>query len=421
MLRALELARRLEAGDITPAQVIDMCGEAIAQREAEIGAFVALDLEFARADAQAERLRSTPLRGLPVSFKDIFDTADVATEYGSPIYAGPPPRSDAALVTLVRRNGGIMLGKTVTTEFAYREPGKTRNPHNLKHTPGGSSSGSAAAVAAGFVPIATGSQTGGSVIRPASYCGVAGYKPSFGLLPTVGMKCVSWHLDTAGLFAAGVSDVAFAAAAISDRDLRVDRVAPASPRIAVLREHPWPSASEDMVAAVDAAARAAAAGMARVRDLKLPPVVVAAFKVHGTIQSYEAARSLAFEYERHRDRLSKNLREMIESGMKIPADAYDEARRTASRGRQSLGDLMSDFDVILSASAPDAAPEGLGSTGTSTFNRLWTLMGTPCVSVPGLTDDDGMPLGVQVIGRFGADRATLEAALFIEAALAKRK
>jgi Asp-tRNA(Asn)/Glu-tRNA(Gln) amidotransferase A subunit family amidase len=421
MLKALELARRLEAGEITPRHVMDMCAEAIAKREAEVGAFVTLDLDGARKSAQAAGLAGTPLRGLPIAFKDIFDTADMTTEYGSPIYAGHRPSSDAALVALVRRSGGVPVGKTVTTEFAHLDPGKTRNPHNPKHTPGGSSSGSAAAVAAGFVAVATGSQTGGSVIRPAAYCGVAGYKPSFGLLPTIGMKCVSWHLDTAGLFAAGVADVAFAAAAISDRDLRVDRTAPASPRIAVLREHPWPTASDDMVATVEAAARAMGTGMARVRDVKLPPVIAAAFKAHAAIQGYEAARSLAFEYDQHRDRLGKNLRAMVETGMKITADAYDEARRIARRARQSLSDLTGDFDVILSASAPGIAPEGLASTGTSIFNRLWTLMGSPCVNVPGLADDSGMPLGVQVIGRFGADRATLEAALFVESGFAKRK
>jgi Asp-tRNA(Asn)/Glu-tRNA(Gln) amidotransferase A subunit family amidase len=237
----------------------------------------------------------------------------------------------------------------------------------------------------------------------------------------VGIKCLSWHLDTAGLFAAGVADVAFAAAAISERDLRVDRTPPASPRIAVLREYPWPAASDDMVAAVEAAVRAAGAGMARIRDVKLPPVMAASFKAHATIQGYEAARALAFEYDRHHDRLGKNLREMIATGTKIKADAYDDARRTASRARKALADLMADVDVILSPSAPGIAPEGLASTGTSVFNRLWTLMGAPCVNVPGLADDNGMPLGIQVIGRFGADRATLEAALFVESALAKRK
>jgi Asp-tRNA(Asn)/Glu-tRNA(Gln) amidotransferase A subunit family amidase len=421
MLSALDLARRLEAGELTPAQVIDRCAEAIAVREADVGAFVVLDLDGARRAAEAAALRKSALRGLPVALKDIFDTADLPTEYGSPIYAGYRPRTDAALVSLIRRAGGTVLGKTVTAELAHQDPGKTRNPHNLAHTPGGSSSGSAAAVAAGFVPVAIGSQTGGSVIRPASFCGVAGFKPSYRLLPTVGMKCVSWHLDTVGLFGAGVADVAFAAGAIGGRDLRVDQRPLAAPRIAVLREPPWPAASDDMAEALDTAARAAAAAMARVRDLRLPPLMAAAFRDHATIHAYEAARSLAFEYDRHGDRLGKSLRHLLERGMAITADAYDEARRTASEARRALTELMSDFDVILSPSAPGAAPAGLASTGTSTFNRLWTLMGTPCVSVPGLADPSGLPLGIQVIGRFGCDRAALEAALFIEAALAKRR
>ena len=420
MLSALDLARRIEIGELTSAQLIEQCAEAIAAREAEIDAFVTLDLDGARRTEQAAPLREKPLRGLPVALKDIFDTADMPTEYGSPIYAGHRPKADAALVALVSRAGGLLLGKTVTTEFAHQDAGKTRNPHNPDHTPGGSSSGSAAAVAAGFVPIATGSQTGGSVIRPASFCGVAGFKPSFGLLPTVGMKCVSWHLDTAGLFAASISDVAFAASAIGDRDLRVDGRTPASPRIAVLREHPWPSPCAEMAAALDTTARAASAAMGRVKDVRLPPVVAAAFRAHGIIHGYEAARSLASEFDRHRDRMGKAVREMIERGRAITADAYDDARRTASQARRALSDLLADFDVILSPSAPGAAPLGLTSTGSSTFNRLWTLMGSPCVNVPSLTDPGGLPLGMQVIGRFGADRVTLEAALFVETALARQ-
>ncbi len=341
---------------------------------------------------------------MPVGLKDIFDTADMPTEYGSPIYLGYRPKADASLVALIRRNGGALIGKTVTTQFAHLDPGKTKNPHNLAHTPGGSSSGSAAGVAAGFFPIATGTQTGGSVIRPASYCGVAGFKPSYRLLPSVGMKCVSWHLDTAGLFAASVADVAFAAGAISDRDLRVDRTTPSSPRIGVLRDQPWPAASADMMAALDKVARAASHANARVRDIKLTPVLAGAFKAHTTIQAYEAARSLASEYERHKDQLAKGVLELVEQGFAITAAAYDDARRTASQARGALSDVMADIDVILSPSAPGAAPKGLGSTGSSTFNRLWTLMGTPCVNVPGLFDTGGLPLGVQVIGRFGQDR-----------------
>jgi Asp-tRNA(Asn)/Glu-tRNA(Gln) amidotransferase A subunit family amidase len=364
--------------------------------------------------------RRSRVHGLPFGVKDVIDTADQPTQYGSPIYAGHRPKADASLVALIRRNGGTLLGKTVTTEFAHLDPGKTRNPRNLAHTPGGSSSGSAAGVAAGFFPIATGTQTGGSVIRPASYCGVTGFKPSYRLLPSIGMKCVSWHLDTAGLFAASVADVAFAAAAISDRDLRVDGRTPSSPRIGVLRDQPWAAASDDMKAAIEHIARAASAANARVRDIKLAPVLASAFRAHGTIQAYEAARSLASEYERFKDKLAKGVLELVESGFAIGADAYDDARRNASQARRALLDLMADVDVILSPSAPGAPPKGLGSTGSSTFNRLWTLMGTPCVSVPGLTDADDLPLGVQVIGRFGSDRATLEAALFVESLMPRR-
>jgi Asp-tRNA(Asn)/Glu-tRNA(Gln) amidotransferase A subunit family amidase len=415
MLSALDLARSIEAGELTPADVVELCATAVAAREAEIGAFAALDIEAARKAARQPGLKDKPLRGLPVALKDIFDTADMPTEYGSPIYRGHRPKADASMVALIRRADGTLFGKTVTTEFAHLDPGKTRNPHNLAHTPGGSSSGSVAGVAAGFFPIATGTQTGGSVIRPASYCGVAGYKPSYRLFPTVGIKCVSWHLDTAGLFAASVADVAFAASAISDRDLRVDGRSPSAPRIGVLRDPPGPAASGDMLAAIDKVARAASLANAQVSDIKLTPVLAGAFQAHSTIHAYEAARSLASEYERSRDKLAKGIRELIEKGFAIRADAYDDARGVATKARRALSDLMADVDVILSPSAPGAAPEGLGSTGSSTFNRLWTLMGTPCVSVPGLTDGSGLPLGVQVIGRFGQDRATLEAAAFIEA------
>jgi Asp-tRNA(Asn)/Glu-tRNA(Gln) amidotransferase A subunit family amidase len=417
MLSALSLARAIEAGELTPGQAVERCAQAIAAGESEVGAFVTIDIDGARKAAEQPGLKHKPLRGIPVALKDIFDTADMPTEYGSPIYAGYRPKMDGSVVAMIRRAGGTLIGKTVTTEFAHLDPGKTRNPKNLAHTPGGSSSGSAAGVAAGFFPIATGSQTGGSVIRPASFCGVAGFKPSYRLLPAVGMKCMSWHLDTAGLFAASVADVAFAAAAISDRELRVDGRKPASPRIGVLREPPWLPASDDMIAALDNTARAASAANARVRDIELTPVLAAAFRAHATIQAYEAARSLASEFERARDKLAKGVLELVESGLAISADTYDDARRTASQARRSLADLMTDIDVILSPSAPGAAPKGLTSTGSSTFNRLWTLMGTPCVSVPGHVDLAGLPLGMQVIGKFGSDRATLEAALFIESVL----
>ena len=417
MLSALDLARRIEAGALTPAAVIDLCAQAIDAREAEIGAFVSLDLAGARRQAQAPGLAGLPLRGLPVGVKDIFDTADFATEFGSPIYKGNRPRQDAALVALVRRAGGLVLGKTVTTELAFLQPAKTRNPHDPARSPGGSSSGSAAGIAAGMFPIAIGSQTGGSVIRPAAYCGVAGFKPSYRLLPTPGIKHFSVYLDTAGLFAASVADVAYAAAAITGRALRVDQDTPAAPRIGLARTHVWDQASAAMQGAVERAAKAAAAAGARVSEPAWPPLLRDAFMAHPTIQDYEAYRTLAFEYDRHRDALSPILRAMLDKAAAITADDYDAARRTVKRARQALADLMADIDVLLTPSAPSAAP-GPETTGPAIFNRLWTLMGTPCVNVPGLKDPSGLPLGVQIVGRFGRDHQALMGAQFLQQTLA---
>ena len=419
MLSALDLARRIEADELKPRDAVELCAEAVAAREKDVGAFVAIDLDAARRAADAAGLAALPLRGVPVAFKDIFATADLPTQYGSPIYAGYQPPADATAVALTRRAGGVVIGKTVTTQFASLVPSATRNPHNLAHTPGGSSAGSAAAVAAGMVPIAFGTQTAGSVIRPAAFCGVAGFKPSYRLIPMVGVKDVAWHLDTAGLFGAGVADVAFAAAAVLDRDLRVDRAAPAAPRIALTRTHLWQEASAAMQKAVEAAASTAAAAGAKVTELTLPPILEDAYEAQYTVQDYENVRALAFEYDRHRDRIDPLLRDHLTAALAITADQYDAARRTASRGRQALADAMADFDVILTPSAPGAAPAGLGATGNPMFNRLWTLMGAPCVNVPGLRENE-LPLGIQIVGRFGRDRLTLEAALFVEQAI-KRK
>ena len=418
MLSALDLARRLEAGELTPRAVMEMCAEAIAAREKNVRAFVVLDLDAARREAEDPRLASLPLRGLPVAFKDIFDTFDLPTQYGSPIYAGNRPRADATAVALTRRAGGIVIGKTVTTEFASLVPSVTRNPHNLEYTPGGSSSGSCAAVAAGMVPVAFGTQTAGSVIRPAAFCGVAGFKPSYRLIPLVGVKDVSWHLDTGGVFGAGVADVAFVAAVVTGRDLRVDRATPSAPRIALVRTQLWNEASAAMQGAVETAARSAATAGAKVSEVKLPPLLEQAYAAQYVIQDYESVHALAFEYDRHRDQIDPRLRDALDKGAKISADDYDAARRTASRGRRVLADTMSDYDVILTPSAPSVAPHGFVTTGNAMFNRLWTLMGAPCINVPGLSDG-GLPLGVQIVGRFGRDRAALEAALFVERAIAR--
>jgi Asp-tRNA(Asn)/Glu-tRNA(Gln) amidotransferase A subunit family amidase len=270
-----------------------------------------------------------------------------------------------------------------------------------------------------MIPIAFGSQTAGSVIRPAAFCGVAAFKPSYRLIPLVGVKDVSWHLDTAGLFGAGVADVAFVAGAMLDRDLRVDRSEPAAPRVALARTQLWPQASAAMQKAVETAARIAQAAGASVTEVTLPPLLEQAHAAQYTIQDYETFRALAFEYERHRDQIDTMLREHLDAAAAISADDYDAARRTASRGRQVLADTMADYDVILTPSAPGAAPHGYATTGNAMFNRLWTLMGAPCVNVPGLSENS-LPLGVQIVGRFGRDRAALEAALFVEQAITRK-
>jgi Asp-tRNA(Asn)/Glu-tRNA(Gln) amidotransferase A subunit family amidase len=416
MLSALDLARRIEAGELTPRAVVDICAEAIAAREKDVRAFVVLDLDAARHAAEDAGIVSLPLRGLPVAFKDIFATADLPTQYGSPIYAGNRPRADATAVALTRRAGGIVIGKTVTTEFASLVPSVTCNPHNIDHTPGGSSSGSCAAVAAGMVPVAFGTQTAGSVIRPAAFCGIAGFKPSYRLIPLVGVKEVSWHLDTGGVFGARVADVAFAVAAVTGRDLRVDRATPQAPRIALVRTHLWNEASAAMQNAINTAARRVEAAGAKVTEVNLPPILEQAYAAQYVIQDYENVQSLAFEYDRHRDLIDSRLRDALDKGARISADEYDAARRTSSRGRQVLADTMSDYDVILTPSAPGAAPHGFATTGNAMFNRLWTLMGAPCINVPGL-NEGGLPLGMQIVGRFGRDRAALEAALFLENAI----
>jgi Asp-tRNA(Asn)/Glu-tRNA(Gln) amidotransferase A subunit family amidase len=420
MLSARDLVRRLAAGELSAADLVELCAQAIAAREDEIAAFATLDLARARDLARDFALAATPLQGLPVGIKDIFDTVDFPTEYGSVLYRGHRPASDAVVVSMVRRAGGIVLGKTVTTEFAHMQSGKTRNPHSLAHTPGGSSSGSAAAVAAGMLPLAFGTQTGGSVIRPAAFCGVAGFKPSFKLIPTIGAKCFSWNLDTVGLFAASVADVAFAASAITGRDLDVDEHAFRPPHVRIVRDHLWAEASEAMREAVETAARAAQQAGAVVDEFTLPDLLEDAWRAHPTIQDYEAYRAFAFEYDSNRERIAAPTRELLDAAAAITVDDYDAARRVARQARLALRDLMKDGDVLLAPSAHDAAPHGFATTGSASFNRLWTLLGTPAVNVPGLKNAAGLPLGVQVIGRFGRDRSTLAAAHFVEKAMGAR-
>jgi Asp-tRNA(Asn)/Glu-tRNA(Gln) amidotransferase A subunit family amidase len=416
MLSAVALAQAIRAGHLTPHEVAERCIEAVRAQEADVQAFAAFDADALLVGARAPDLARMPLAGLPVGIKDILDTTDMPTERGSPIYAGYRPATDAAIVRMTARAGGVIAGKTVTTEFAFMAPSRTKNPRRLTHTPGGSSSGSAAAVAAGMLPIAIGTQTGGSVIRPASFCGVTGYKPSFKLLPVLGLKVFSWSLDTIGLFGAHVADVAFAAAAISGRKLVPDDDGQV-PRFAVTRTARADHASADAHRALDEAIRAAEKAGASVTAIDLPAAVEAADAASADVQAFEAALAFADEWDRHRGDLSETLRTYLADAMKVTPETYDEARRTSRRGRHALADVMSGFDALLTFSAPGEAPEGLATTGSPIFNRLWTLSGSPCINVTGLTGATGLPVGIQVVGRFGRDREALGAARFLERAI----
>lgn len=412
MLSVLALLRDLENGRLSVPGLYDRVSNAVTRHEPVVEAFVHLDLAGARSRAGSGT--GGPLAGLPFAVKDIIDTADMPTGYGSPIYAGWQPKADAAIVTMTRRSGGVLLGKSRTTEFAHLHPTVTTNPRDPGRTPGGSSSGSAAAVAAGMVPFAFGTQTAGSTIRPAAFCGVAGVKPSFRLLPTVGVKTFAWHLDTVGLFAAHVADCAFVLSAISGRELRVDTKDFGPPRIGVVRSHLWDEASADMKRAVEGLARRAAARGAAVIDVALPSLFVEATDAHQIINDFEGALSLAWELENHGAEISPELRTALDHGRHISAGAYDAARSTANAARRKLNDAFADVDVFLTPSAPGVAPATLAATGKPTFNRLWTLMGVPAVNVPGLVDAAGLPLGVQVLAPFGRDRTALAAADWLE-------
>ncbi|GGK29906.1 amidase [Salinarimonas ramus] len=420
MLSLLDLLRRMDAGTLPPDGALALCREAIAAREPEVEALVHLD-ETARPGAAGG-----PLAGIPLGVKDIIDVAGLPTRMGSPLYEGNLPRADAAIVAMARRAGAIPLAKTTTTPFAYLDPTRTRNPAVPDCTPGGSSSGSAAAVAAGMLPLALGTQTGGSVIRPAAYCGVAAIKPSARLLPTVGVKCFSWTLDTVGLFAASVQDVAHALAALARRpELALPEGDPltnhAGIRLGILHQDFAGDPEPEAAAALDEAARAAERAGARLVALESPPLLADAWRLHGIIQNFEAAQALAWEWDAHRDALPPELRGLLDEAQSVDAALYDDARRIVHHAREAARGIFAEVDAILTFAAPGPAPRGYASTGSSRFNRLWTLLGDPCVAVPGLESADGRPVGVQTISRFGRDEKALAAGAFVAAAIAARR
>ncbi len=406
---ATALVQRLSRREITAEAVLRDCLDRIAEREPEVQAWQHLDvnaaLERAR-DLDRGAVRGL-LHGLPVGVKDLFDTHDMPTTYGSSIYASHQPRADAACVALCREQGAVVVGKTVTTEFATFTPGKTRNPHRLTHTPGGSSSGSAAAVADRMVPLAFASQTAASVIRPAAFCGIVGYKPSFGKINRSGVKPLSDSLDTIGFLARSVDDAAlFAAAAGGDRSL-LDIETGSSPRIALCQTHEWPHAGEDTRHAMMLAGQRLGLAGVRVRDLQLPLLFSELLRTQKEVMAHELARSLADERLRHSQALSPGLAALLRQGQAIPAEQQWGNIQLAYAARAKLSSVFGDVDAMLAPSSIGEAPATLTETGDPVFGRVWTLLGLPCVHLPFTVGATGMPVGLQVVGRYGEDRATL--------------
>ncbi|WP_057056723.1 amidase, partial [Bordetella pertussis] len=381
--------------------------------EPVVRAWRELDVDAARA--QARRLDTHAARGLlagvPIAVKDIFLTEQFPTRYGSPIYEHGIAGTDADCVARARAAGALVLGKTVTTEFAYFTPGPTANPRDPSRTPGDSSSGSAAAVAAGMVPLAFGSQTAGSLIRPASYCGVFALKPTHGLHSLAGAKAMAPSLDTLGWLARDAGDLELMRCALAGEDYRpLPDARPAALRLGICLTHEWHAIEPDGAQAFAHAQVLCTAAGAQLAPLVLPDALQGLMQAQQTIMAYEAARSLAAEWRDARARLSPAMQALIEAGLGCDAQSYAQALALAARGRAHLEHAMRDLDAVIAPAAPGEAPPGLARTGDPIFSRVWTLLGLPCVNVPGLAGPHGMPIGVQLIGRPGDERRLLAVA-----------
>jgi Asp-tRNA(Asn)/Glu-tRNA(Gln) amidotransferase A subunit family amidase len=424
LLSALEAARLIRDGIITSEQLVESCLARIAEVDPRVQAWTFLDPDYALAQARAlDQLRLSgqptgPLHGIPVGVKDIFDTADMPTENGSVIHAGRTPSRDATAVSRLRAVGAVIMGKTVTTEFAYFSPGKTRNPHNPEHTPGGSSSGSAAAVGSGMIPLALGSQTNGSTIRPAAYCGIVGFKPTHGLISRHRVSALSRTLDHVGLFARTVDDIALLCEQLvgydeADPDTRprasipfqtvTREEPPLAPMFALVKTPMWERADSDTK---EGFAELAGHLDGQVEEVELFPSAIEAWELHQIIMSAEMALNLEHEYTVASEQLSEKLRQQIEHGRQVRAFEYQRALARIAPIHESFLELFQQrYDAILTPAAPGPAPKGLASTGDPSFCTLWTLCGMPAISLPLLESVDGLPLAVQLVGpRYGDAR-----------------
>lgn len=419
-LSAIDAGAAISAGRLTSEALVGACLERIFQREADVRAWAWIDPEQALAQARAsDRMKPrSRLHGIPVGIKDVIDTCDMPTGYGSPIYDGYRPAVDAACVAQIRELGGVVLGKTVSTEFATRHPNKTRNPHRITRTPGGSSSGSAAAVADFMVPIALGTQTSSSVIRPAAYCGVVGYKPSFGLINRAGLKFLSESLDTIGVLSRTVEDAALIASELSGIALSVpDGVMTSSLRIGLCRTPWWNQADAAVQAELERVGGIFSRAGAQIKELALPPEFAVMNDVQITLSSYEFYRALSHERTRHPQLISPGLTSRIAAGGRVTRRQYEEAVGLTLKCRSRIAAEFGQYDLIISPSAPGEAPD-ISNTGEPTFGLMWTLLQLPCMTLPCGSGPSGLPLGVQLVAPYGMDTLLFERAAWAQAVLA---
>ena len=415
-LTAKQAVRLVQDGALRSEDLMEAYLARIAAREPVVKGFAWFDAEHARKSAASAR--PGPLQGIPIGVKDVLDTADMPSQYGSTIWAGWRPRADAAAVAWARAAGAVVIGKTVTTEFATRKPGPTTNPMNPAHTPGGSSSGSAAGVAAGFFPLAFGTQTGGSVIRPAAFCGVVGYKPTYGLIDRHGMKVMSASLDTVGVMARSVADCALFAGAVSGRDLGdPDQKPDRAPRIGICRTPVWGTAAPETEALLPRVADALARAGAAITDRELPDDFADLIAAHPVVMNSESARAMGWELAARRDQISPDLLGRLEFGLSRPEAEIAGAHAVFERTQQAFPSVLEGLDVLITPSAPGEAPAGIEWTGDPAFNSIWTSLHVPCVTVPAGMGRNGLPLGVQIVGRRGEDRAVLAWAQWVAAAV----
>jgi Asp-tRNA(Asn)/Glu-tRNA(Gln) amidotransferase A subunit family amidase len=421
-LSATEIVRRVEGGSLTAEAVVASCLERIAQREPVVRAwaYLARDTALAEACAFDRAGKKMLLGGAPFGLKDIFDAAAMPATYGSPIYTGWWPPSDASAAALPKAAGGILLGKTITTEFANRHPGPTANPHNPAFTPGGSSSGSAAAVADFMVPLAIGTQTGGSVIRPAAYCGVVGFKPSFGLFPPAGMRINTETLDTVGIMARSVADIALFRAAMMAIPYEAPEMPETPPQLGLCRGPHWDDARPEGRAVLDAAAARLAGAGAKLADTAFPPECATADKIQRILGAFEGLRNHMPEFWRHEALLSPRLREeKITLGRKLTLEEFRTACRAVDKARVAAREWAGGFDAILTLPAPGQAPRSLADTGSAVFNAPWTQFAMPCLTLPAGKGPDGLPVGIQLVSRRHDDARLLEVGLWVERKLAQ--